>query len=63
MDIRDGTHDSPRFFDSGIPMITSKNLKNGIIDFSNIKYVTKEVAEQINLRSNVDTGDILFAMI
>lgn len=63
MDIRDGTHDSPRFFDSGIPMVTSKNLKNGIIDFSNIKYVTKEVAEQINLRSNVDTGDILFAMI
>ena len=34
LDIRDGTHDSPKFYDKGIPFVTSKNLNDGILDFS-----------------------------
>ena len=42
---------------------TSKNLKNGAIDFDNVKYISKEDHENICRRSGVDNGDILFAMI
>jgi type I restriction enzyme M protein len=30
-DVRDGTHDSPKYVLEGYPLITSKNLKNGFI--------------------------------
>ena len=63
LDVRDGTHDSPQYYDEGYPIITSKNLKNGTITDKDIKYISKEDYEQINLRSKVDIGDVLFAMI
>lgn len=63
LDVRDGTHDSPKYHVEGIPMITSKNLSNGALDFSNVKYVSEQDAEKINERSSVDDGDVLFAMI
>lgn len=63
IDVRDGTHDSPQYYESGIPMITSKNLSDGRLDFENTKFVSEEDAKKINERSFVDDGDILFAMI
>ena len=63
LDVRDGTHDTPKYVVSGIPLVTSKNLNNGKLDFSNIKYISEEDHKQISLRSGVDVGDILFAMI
>lgn len=63
MDIRDGTHDSPSFVSNGIPLVTSKNLKNGYIDFSECNYITQEDHENFSKRSLVENGDILYAMI
>ena len=63
IDVRDGTHDSPKYIKSGIPFVTCKNLKNGTIDYSSCKYISEADAIKINMRSNVDDGDILFAMI
>lgn len=63
MDVRDGTHDSPKYVQQGIPLVTSKNISSGGLDFSNVNYINQEDADKINERSNVDTGDILFAMI
>lgn len=40
-DVRDGTHDSPKYHDSGYPLITSKNLKNDEIVYDKIKYISK----------------------
>ncbi len=63
-DVRDGTHDSPCFLDSGYPLITSKNLlPSGKLDLQNVKYISEEDYNQINKRSNVNVGDILFGMI
>ena len=63
-DVRDGTHDSPKYVTEGYPFVTSKNLmKNGKIDFSDISYITEEDYININKRSKVDVGDILFGMI
>ncbi|WP_027956346.1 restriction endonuclease subunit S [Halobacillus kuroshimensis] len=62
-DVRDGTHDSPKYMKNGYPLITSKNLKFGEIDFSNVKYISETDHNNINKRSKVNEGDILFAMI
>ena len=63
VDVRDGTHNTPAYVDKGIPLITSKNLVEGGIDYSNVKYISKKDAININERSGVNIGDILFAMI
>ena len=63
LDVRDGTHDTPKYVNEGIPLVTSKNLKDGQIDYSSAKLISNEDAEMINRRSLVDDGDILLAMI
>ena len=63
-DVRDGTHDSPKYVqENGYPLITSKNLKNGFIDFSETNLVSKDDLDKINERSLVDDGDIIMPMI
>jgi type I restriction enzyme S subunit len=62
-DVRDGTHASPKYIEEGYPLITSKNLKDGIVTFDKIKYISEEDYIEINKRSKVDIGDVLFAMI
>lgn len=62
-DVRDGTHDSPEYFSIGVPLITSKNISSGYLDFSNVSLISEKDAEQINKRSKVDKGDILLPMI
>lgn len=62
-DVRDGTHDSPKYIERGYPLVTSKNLSEGYIDITNVNYISKEDYEKINMRSNVDDGDILMPMI
>ena len=41
--VKDGTHDSPKYVSDGYPLITSKNLLNGEIDFKNVNYISKEI--------------------
>ncbi|KWW25505.1 MAG: type I restriction enzyme, S subunit [bacterium F082] len=62
-DVRDGTHDSPKYHLEGYPLVTSKNLRNGMVEMDNVKYISKEDYDKINERSKVDIGDVLFAMI
>ena len=64
-DVRDGTHDSPKFIDNDeYALVTSKNLMpNGTIDLTNVSYISESDYIEINRRSKVDIGDLLFAMI
>lgn len=62
-DVRDGTHDSPKYVEEGFPLITSKNIKDGKIDFDNVNLISKKDLELINKRSKVDDGDIIMPMI
>jgi len=63
LDVRDGTHDSPKYHSEGIPFVTSKNLDKGNIDFSTCKCISLEDHKKFSERSYVENGDILFAMI
>lgn len=62
-DVRDGTHESPKYQNSGVKFITSKNIKNGALDFKEINYITELDAINFNKRSKVEYGDILMSMI
>lgn len=63
-DVRDGTHESPKYLSQGYPLITSKNLlRNGEIDLANVNLISKADYIDFNKRSNVSSGDILFGMI
>jgi len=62
-DVRDWTHDSPKYYEEWIPFITSKNLKEDWIDFDNVNYISKEDHINFSTRSKVEVWDILFAMI
>ncbi|OGU55971.1 MAG: hypothetical protein A2X64_08855 [Ignavibacteria bacterium GWF2_33_9] len=62
-DVRDGTHDSPIYVKEGYALITSKNLKNNRLNYDNVNYITEQDYNNINKRSKVDIGDVLFAMI
>ncbi|ADZ09359.1 restriction modification system DNA specificity domain protein [Methanobacterium lacus] len=62
-DVRDGTHDSPKYKNEGYPLVTSKNVATGFIDFSDVNLISKDDYDNINKRSYVDDGDILMPMI
>jgi type I restriction enzyme S subunit len=63
IDVRDGTHDSPKQKDNGKPLVTSKHIKGGKIDLSTAYLISIDDFDKINKRSKVDKWDVLFSMI
>jgi len=62
-DVRDGTHDSPKYHEVGVPFVTSKNLTERGISFEDITYISFKDHKKFSERSLVENGDILFGMI
>lgn len=68
VNVTDGTHDTPAPYtpslsDKGYPLVTSKNLKNGGVDFDGCYLISEKDYVEINKRSKVEQYDILFGMI
>jgi type I restriction enzyme S subunit len=64
--VKDGTHDTPKYVDNpegNYPLVTSKDFKDGEIDFDSTKYISEEDHLEIIKRSNTENGDILMSMI
>lgn len=62
-DVRDGTHNSPKYYESGFPLVTSRNIKDGKLDLIDVNYISEADFNEINRRSKVEKGDILLPMI
>ena len=62
-DVRDGTHDSPKYYNEGFPLVTSKNLTENGLDMTDVSLISEEDYQSINKRSKVHVGDIIFGMI
>lgn len=62
-DVRDGTHDSPKYYRVGYPLVTSKNLKPEGLSLEDVSLINEHDYRKINERSAVHCGDVLFAMI
>ena len=58
--IQDGTHFSPVVSNDGEYLyVTSKNIKQGALDLSEVEYISKEEHRTIYKRCNVQNGDVL----
>ena len=57
--IMDGTHFSPKSNSGPRMYLTSKNIQNGIIDLSNVSYITEEEHRQIYDKCPVKKNDLL----
>ena len=62
-DVRDGTHDSPKYVDEGIPFVTQKNIRKHGLCLKKTKYISEKDHNIFIKRSNVSFGDILISMI
>lgn len=63
IDVRDGTHDSPKSQATGYYLITSKHLLPFGVDKASANRISKADFDKINERSLVETQDILMSMI
>lgn len=54
---------TPHYTEVGIPYITSKNIKNGDIDFQNCNYITEEDYKSMSANRKAQVGDLLVTMI
>lgn len=63
VDVRDGTHASPKASDSGYHLVTSKNITSGYLDRRSCYYISDADYHDVNKRSRVSCGDILISMI
>ena len=61
--ITDGTHQTPTYTDKehGIPFISSKDVTGQRINWDNVKYITKELHEELYRRIAPQKDDILLA--
>ncbi len=62
-EVKDGTHDSPKYIKEGIPFVTQKNIKPDGLSLDDTKFITETDHEKFYKRSNVTFGDILISMI
>ena len=62
-DVRDGTHESPQYYNVGFPLLTSKNVTSGKIDLTECSLISETDYNKINERSKVDMGDVIMPMI
>lgn len=63
VDVKDGTHDSPKQVEEGYYLVTSKHLGGNMIDFKSAYKISENDYNAINMRSKVDRFDILLSMI
>jgi type I restriction enzyme S subunit len=59
--ITDGTHQTPKYFDSGYIFLSSKNVTTGKIDWENIKYIDEAQHLKMYKRLKPQKNDILLA--
>ena len=54
---------TPNYQNEGIPYITSKNIRNGIVMFDDVKYITEEDYKSISNNRPITENDFLISMI
>lgn len=61
--LTDGTHQPPKFCDSGIPFLLVSNIKDFELTYDTDKFVTEEQYAELNKRTPVAKGDVLLSVV
>lgn len=60
-DIKDGTHQTPHYVESGIPFYSVETVTND--DFIHVKYISLEEHERLTSSYKIEKGDVLMTRI
>ncbi|HFK5584327.1 TPA: restriction endonuclease subunit S, partial [Elizabethkingia anophelis] len=61
--ITDGTHDTPKPVEKGVPYLTAVHIKDGFVDYDNCYYLKQEIHNDIFKRCNPEKHDLLIVNI
>ena len=61
--LTDGTHNTPRYVENGVPFVSVKDMSSGTLKLDNTKYITKEEHKTLFERCNPHKGDIILSKI
>lgn len=61
--VTDGSHNPPSGDPNGLPMISSRNVSNGMISFDNVRYLSEDKFNKENERTKAQAGDILLTIV
>ena len=61
--ITDGTHQPPKFQESGIPFIFGSNLVDNKVTYNTQKYISEETYSELIKRTPIEKGDILLTTV
>lgn len=61
--ITDGTHQSPKWEEKGIPFIFVSNINTGEINFNTSKFVSEDTWRNLTKTTPIEKGDILYSTV
>ncbi|MCB1483418.1 MAG: restriction endonuclease subunit S [Hyphomicrobiaceae bacterium] len=61
--VTDGTHDSPKILDNGVPFIKGKHISAGRVDFINCDFISEADHQKCVKRVKPTLNDVLFSNI
>ena len=61
--ITDGTHQPPKFQDTGIPFIFVSNLANNTVTYNAEKFISEETYNELYKRTPIEPGDLLLSTV
>lgn len=62
--ITDGSHNPPRgIMESQYIMLSSQNVQNGFLDYTQVRYLSKELFEIEDKRTQASKGDVLLTIV
>lgn len=62
-DVTDGTHDTPRYVEEGIPFLTGKDISPSGLDFDSARFISEDDHRRFSLHCPVERGDVLVTLI
>ena len=61
--ITDGTHQPPRFQESGIPFIFVSNLVGNVVTYNAEKFISEDTYAELYRRTPIEIGDLLLSTV
>lgn len=61
--ITDGTHQPPKFQESGIPFIFVANIVRGELSLDTAKFISEETYTELTRRCPIEQGDVLYSTV
>ena len=61
--VTDGTHQPPRFTDSGIPFLFVSNIVENALTYETSKFITEKDYSELIKRTPIELGDLLLSIV